>query len=96
MTVGVGGFGCGGGFISSRWFWLSVSVYNFFSPLMGCGSPFGGFCVTICGFCWFLHLGFFFFFFFAEIAVASGYGWIWLWVHNREKREIEVLGFREI
>ena len=94
MTVGVGGFGCGGGFISSRWFWLSVSVYNFFSPLMGCGSPFGGFCVTICGFCWFLHLGFFFFF--AEIAVASGYGWIWLWVHNREKREIEVLGFREI
>ena len=62
MTVGVGGFGCGGGFISSRWFWLSVSVYNFFSPLMGCGSPFGGFCVTICGFCWFLHLGFFIFF----------------------------------
>ena len=27
--------------------------------------------------------------------MASGYWWIWLWVHNREKRKIEVLGFRE-
>ena len=54
------------------------------------------FCVTICGFCWFLHLGLlYYFFFFVEIMVASGYWWIWLWVHNREKRKIEALGFRE-
>ena len=51
------------------------------------------FCVTICGFCWFLHLSLLYFFIFAEITMASGYWWIWLWVHNREKRKIEVLGF---
>ena len=60
---------------------------------MGCGSPFGcfvspfvgfvGFCIWVC------------FIFFAEITVASYYWWIWLWVHNKEKRKIEVLGFRE-
>ena len=61
---------------------------------MGCGSPFGGFVSP------FVDFAFGFassssFFFFAEITVASGYWWIWLWVHNREKRKIEVLGFRE-
>ncbi|KAL0017166.1 hypothetical protein SO802_004235 [Lithocarpus litseifolius] len=30
-----------------------------------------------------------------EITMASGYWWIWFWVHNRKKRKIEVLGFRE-
>ena len=53
------------------------------------------FCVTICGFCSFLHLGLLYFIFFAEITMASGYWWIWLCIHNREKRKMEVLGFRE-
>ena len=60
---------------------------------MGCGSPFGGFVspfVGFVGFCIWVC-----FIFFAEITVANGYQWIWLWVHNREKRKIEVLGFRE-
>ena len=59
--------------------------------------------VVLCHHLWVLlvlHLGllfFFFFFFFlcAGITVANGYWWIWLWIHNREKRKIEVLGFRE-
>ena len=60
---------------------------------MGRGSPFGGFVSPFVGFASFCI--WVCFIFFAEITVASGYWWIWLWVHNREKRKIEVLGFRE-
>ena len=55
--------------------------------------------VVLCHHLWVLlvlHLGLLFFFFFgAGITVANGYWCIWLWIHNREKRKIEVLGFRE-
>ena len=83
--------------VPARWFHLVTVVLaldkwlQIFSPLMGCGSPFGGFVspfVGFVGFCIWIC-----FIFFAEITVANGYWWIWLWVHNREKRKIEVLGF---
>ena len=54
--------------------------------------------VVLCHHLWVLlvlHLGLLFFFFGAGITVANGYWCIWLWIHNREKRKIEVLGFRE-
>ena len=85
--------------IPTQWFHLVMVVLaldkwlQIFSPLTVCGSPFGGFVspfVGFVGFCIWVC-----FIFFAEITVASGYRWIWLWVHNREKRKIEVLGFRE-
>ena len=51
------------------------------------------FCVTICGFCWFLQLDLLYCFF--RNHGGHGYWWIWLCIHNREKRKIEVLSFRE-
>ena len=85
------------------WFYLVTVVLalgkwlQIFSPLMGCGSLFGGFVSLFVGFVGFcIWVCFILFYFFAEITVVKGYWWIWLWVHNREKRKIEVLGFREI
>ena len=86
--------------ISTQWFHLATEVLaldkwlQIFSPLMGYGSPFGGFVSPFVGFVGFAF-GFAFFFFGAGITVANGYWCIWLWIHNREKRKIEVLGFRE-
>ena len=84
------------------WFYLVTVVLalgkwlQIFSPLMGCGSLFGGFVSLFVGFVGFcIWVCFILFYFFAEITVVKGYWWIWLWVHNREKRKIEVLGFRE-
>ena len=85
--------------VPTQWFHLITVVLalnkqlQIFSPLMDRGSPFGGFVSPFVGFASFCI--WVCFIFFAEITVASGYWWIWLWVHNREKRKIEVLGFRE-